>query len=277
MSHFLHDDLFVGIEKGRLSFVRCRGRFSSKILAKFVLPIPDNFWDTPDFESIVRSLPKELWSKTQATIVISDRLVRYFLVERPQGARNAKEIEMAAMLRFEEIYGKDARTWQIEMDLPPWTSNFLACGIPEAQLTLIRQLFSLLGIQIKYISPFGIERWNRHKRKLSTPNTCFVALSSDTAWLAVRRDKCWVAANTHLLRDDKAKELPDLIRREFARHGLLEHLGNQNIYISGMVDKEITATLANLHPLSTETWPGSDQLHTKMFQVALSPVWPICK
>jgi len=277
VSRFLPDDLFVGVEKGRLSFVRRRRGFNSGFVAAFSLPLPNDFWENPDIDLISRTLPTEVCVGTQASVVIADRLVRYFLVERPQGARSAQEIEQMAALRFEELYSEDARTWQIQIDLPPWAPNFLACGMQETHLALLHQFFASLHIPVKRISPFGIEQWNRHGRTLRAPNTCFLALSSDTVWLAIRQGQRWLSAYVHGLRNDTAKELPELIHRELIRHDLQNLLGSQTTYVSGVIDKEISSTLASAHILSDVTWSGADHLHTDSYQLALSSVWPVCK
>ncbi|MBT9520762.1 MAG: hypothetical protein IV101_07675 [Dechloromonas sp.] len=277
MSRFLPDDLFVGVEKGKLTFVRRRRGFRPSFVVASTIALPNDFWEKPDVDLIGRTLSGDVWSNTRASIVIADKLVRYFLVERPQGARNAREIELAAALRFEELYGEDARRWEIEIDLPPWASNYLACGIRDTHLALLSQVFAALHVPIKHISPFGIEQWNRHGRSLRTPNMCFLAVSSDTAWLALRRDRRWLSAYVHGLHDDRTKELPELIHRELTRHGLQEQWNNHAICIAGAIDKEAAGALSSARILSHPTWPDSDHLHADSHLLALSSVWPICK
>lgn len=277
MSRFLPDDLFVGTEKERLSFVRRRRGFKPRVAATFVLALPSDFWEKPDIDLVRRSVPAEILSGTRASIVVADRLVRYFLVERPQGARSSAEIELAAALRFEELYGEDAHAWRIEMDLPPWACNFLACGLLENHLVLLKQLFAALGIPVHRIAPFGVEQWNRHGRRLRSSDCCFVALSQDTAWLTLRRDRRWLTSLVQGLRGDNRTELPNLIHREFARHGLQEQRSSQVIYIAGAVDDRISSMLPNARLLSAAIWPGLDQHHACSFQLALSSVWPTCE
>lgn len=276
MSRFLPDDLFVGAEKGRLSFVRRSRGFQPRVVATFALTLPEKFWESPDLDWIRHSLPEEVMTGVRANIVIADRLVRYFLVERPQGARSVKELELAAELRFEELYGEDAQPWKIKMDLSPWAPNFLACSMPDAHLVLLQQLFALLHIPVRRISSFGIEEWNRQSRRLHASNVCFVALSKDTAWLTLRRDQRWLAAYVHSLHDDSKNELPGLIRREFVRHGLQDQWGSQSIYIAGAVDDQISNSLTNHRMLSAAFWHDPDQLQSETFRLALSSVWPIC-
>lgn len=277
MSRFLPDDLFVGVEKQRLSFVRRSRGFKQCIVATFEVALPADFWETPDINSIGRSLPSELCTGVRASIVIADRMVRYFLVDRPQGARSPEEIELTAALRFEELFGVDAEHWQIQLDLHPWACNFLACALQRTHMALLQELFTSLRIPLLHISPFGAAQWNRHGRKLRASNVCFVALSAESAWLTLRRDRRWLTAHVQGFRDDRAIELRDFIRREFVRHGLLEQWSAHPIYLAGVVDHRIPIVLENARQLSTTTCLGLDQGHADKFHIAMSHAWPACK
>jgi len=277
VSRFLPDDLFVGVEGERLSFVRRNRGFNPRVVATFELPLASDFWDRLDTDWVSDALPTEIVSGTRASIVVADRLVRYFLVERPKGARSAAEIKMAAALRFEELYGESAHLWRIEMDLPPWACNFLACGLPEKHLNALQQLFTALRIPVRSIAPFGIEQWNRHGGALPSSDSCFIALAKDTAWLTLRRDRRWLTSVMQIVSGDNHNGLSDLIRREFARHGLQEQLSSKVVYIAGAVDDRISSILPSARRLTAAICPGLDQSNTGDFYLALTSVWPTCK
>lgn len=276
MSRFLPDTLFVGVEKERLSFVRRSRGFKPRFVMTFELPLPIDFWENPDLDWVSNTLPKEVFSGTRAWLTVADQLIRYFLVERPQGARNAAEIRLAAALRFEELYAEVPHSWQIEMDLPPWSTNYLACGLPTNYLIVLKQLFSELRVPLHRITPYGIESWNRHAGIRGMSESCFLALSHNTVWLTLRRDRRWLTAVAYGLPNGKCAELPNLIHRECTRHGFLENWRSWKIYITGATDDQPSAIFPNAHLLTAAIWPGFDQHHASSFQLALSPIWPTC-
>jgi hypothetical protein len=95
-----------------------------------------------------------------ATIVLADDLVRLWQVRPPQGATRMADVEAAAGLRFQSLYGEPLTDWKMVAD---WDARapFFACAIPRAMLAVFEQLARDEKLTIVDIAPQCIHAWNR--------------------------------------------------------------------------------------------------------------------
>lgn len=96
-----------------------------------------------------------------ATVVLADELTRLWQVVPPAGAARLADLEGAAALRFQALYGEPAAGWKISAG---WDAArpFLAGAVPRQLVAVLeqaaaRQHLRLVGIVPQFVA--GFNRW----------------------------------------------------------------------------------------------------------------------
>jgi hypothetical protein len=94
------------------------------------------------------------------TVVLSDQLVRLWQVTPPQGSTRMADLEAAAALRFQLLYGAPADGWKISAD---WDAGqpFLAAALPLPLLVLLERAAREHRVGIVEIVPQFVAALNR--------------------------------------------------------------------------------------------------------------------
>lgn len=278
MSRFLPDRLYVGVEPHRVTLVRTRGRWRPRIVAAEPFALPAAEPDTIGLALLERELRTPRWQNTRVYVVLADTLVRYFIAPVPEGARNRRELQEAAALRCEEIFGEDAKAWTVVTDLAPLATHHLGCALRTAWLNGLRRCCREAGLPLAGVTPFAVAEFNRHERQIGHRSGWFGALGADTLWLAFKAGMDWRCAQVHRRSGDILTELPQWLAQDQLRAGIMEPT-ERPLWLAG--------DLADLPPLSSPagtvlrrcaapTWPGTDASWSRTFRLALSSVWPSC-
>lgn len=118
----------------------------------------------PGFEAIgagVRQLLADAacegWA---ATIVLDDALTRLWQVSPPLEAARLADLEAAAALRFQGLYGEPAANWMIAAG---WDASkpFLAAAMPRHLLTLLQHAAQEQNVALVEIVPQFVAGWNQ--------------------------------------------------------------------------------------------------------------------
>ncbi|MES2126025.1 MAG: hypothetical protein V4463_02025 [Pseudomonadota bacterium] len=93
------------------------------------------------------------------SFVLADELVRMWQVTPPQTATRVADLEAAAALRFQSLYGESAQQWKISGD---WNAQapFLACAMERPLLSVLEQGALEHGMRIVDIVPQFVAAWN---------------------------------------------------------------------------------------------------------------------
>jgi hypothetical protein len=94
------------------------------------------------------------------TIVLADELVRLWQVTPPQHSTRLADLEAAAALRFQHLYGEPAASWRLSAGWNP-DRPFLAAAMPRALLGALEQgaaSLPLVEIVPQFIAAFN--RWS---------------------------------------------------------------------------------------------------------------------
>lgn len=124
----------------------------------------------PGFDAIAAALRQLLveadCSGWPATVVLSDQLSRLWQVTPPPGAARMSDLEAAAALRFQSLYGESAANWQIA---GAWDVSrpFLAAAMPRLLLSLLNQVATEQRVTLLEIVPQFIAGWNQWRRALA--------------------------------------------------------------------------------------------------------------
>ena len=118
----------------------------------------------PGFDAIGAALRQLLLdagcAKWTATIVLADELARIWQVAPPAGATRLADLEGAAALRFQSLYGEPASGWKLAGG---WDAAkpFIACALPRQLLTMLSQAAAEQQVTLVEIVPQFVAGWNQ--------------------------------------------------------------------------------------------------------------------
>lgn len=100
-----------------------------------------------------------------ASFVLADELTRMWRVTPPAGAARMADLEAAAGLRFQSLYGEAPAAWQISAD---WDAvqPFFAAAVPRALLAALRVVAHDCKLSTVAIEPRFVSAWNASRRGL---------------------------------------------------------------------------------------------------------------
>jgi hypothetical protein len=141
---------------------RWRGDSVTELAAQTIAPSAEHPFDA--IASALRVLLGELevegWP---VSFTLADELTRMWRVTPPPGAARMADMEAAAGLRFQSLFGEPPSAWRISAD---WDAArpFFAAAVPRAlldELALVAQEFklSIVGIEPRFVGA-----WNRGRR-----------------------------------------------------------------------------------------------------------------
>lgn len=118
----------------------------------------------PGFEAIGAAL-RQLLADAKcagwpATIVLADELARVWQVSPPRQSSRVADLEAAAALRFQSLYGEPASNWQVAAG---WDAGkpFLAAAMPRHLLSLLQHAASEQQLALVEIVPQFVAGWNQ--------------------------------------------------------------------------------------------------------------------
>jgi len=99
------------------------------------------------------------------SFVLADELTRMWRVTPPAGAARMADLEAAAGLRFQSLYGEPPSAWQLAAD---WnaTQPFFAAAVPRTLLAELQVVAQDCKLTIVAIEPRFVSAWNRGRRRL---------------------------------------------------------------------------------------------------------------
>jgi hypothetical protein len=99
------------------------------------------------------------------SMVLADELTRMWRVTPPSGAAHMADLEAAAGLRFQSLYGETPTGWQVTADWSA-TQPFFAAAVPRALLASLQAVARDYSLSIVAIEPRFVSAWNRSRRGL---------------------------------------------------------------------------------------------------------------
>ena len=141
MSRFRRERVYASVELDRVALVRlgADGLPQDEAVVDLVLdPEHPDEWS----KAARPALAAPAWRGPARTVVLSDRLVRYVVMERPQGVRSSAELRLACEARFQASFERPASEWEIAIDARPFADDIFACGVSRRLLDAVRGLFA---------------------------------------------------------------------------------------------------------------------------------------
>ena len=266
MSRFRREQVYASVELDRLALVRLGADDVPREEAVIALPLDP---ERPEewIKAARTALAQPAWRNVARKVVVSDRLVRYVVMERPQGVRSSAELRLACEARFQASFERPAAEWEIAIDARPFAQHLFACGVSRRLLDALRTLFAAEGSLVS-LEPFLVCELRRLARRL--PGECwFIAVARDCVTLAgIRRAECRF---TRVL----AAEQPDLplVRDALEREALLtgELTADAPVLIAGVLQGDWAKS--GMRRLDAPSWGGGTSQWASGFRLALAERW----
>lgn len=287
MLRFRRDRLYIGIEPDRLTLVRLTGGvpglYGSRVVASATVSCEESASDSARVETLRQTLRSAQWQKSVSHLILSDRLVRYFVADRPPGARNVEEVQLAAGLRFTDIFGVAANDWSIKLDLPPLATNQLGCAIRKTFVDNLASACAEARSPVATIVPFAVSEFNRWHSLIGRKDGWLAVAGRHSLWIGQKRGNDWITVHQHAVTADEtanlATEFPRLMAQEMLRSVSSTPATPLKRWLSGVLGdsdtrERLAASPASL--LGAPIWTGQPEEWSNAYRIALSPVWPAC-
>lgn len=214
----LGQSLRLGVAAGGLALVKHGRLFGSAPLALAEQPLdlfaPDAL--APGLCMLLSDLPAAGWP---VTVVLADDLLRLWHVTPPPGATRPADLEAAAALRFQHLFGAVASDWRISAD---WDADrpFLAAAAPAVLLDQLaaaarEHRFHLVEIVPQFVG--ALNQWRRERR----PGAWFGQVAGGVLTLAAYEGRTLAAVRTGAIPPGADREwLEAHVAREALRVGV---------------------------------------------------------
>ncbi|STQ93337.1 Uncharacterised protein [Janthinobacterium lividum] len=134
---------------------------------------------------LAQILPAGEYAGWPLSVVLDDGLARLWQVDMPQGAARLADIEAAAALRFQSLYGDAPGLWHSSSAWDARAPFF--CAVPRALLAQLTRVAEARKLALLFITPQFARHWNRWHGALK-PGAWFGQLQESALTLAVRHE-----------------------------------------------------------------------------------------
>ncbi|MDN2698076.1 hypothetical protein O0882_17320 [Janthinobacterium sp. SUN073] len=136
-------------------------------------------------QALEQVLPAGHYARWPLSVVLDDGLARLWQVDMPQGAARLADIEAAAALRFQSLYGDAPGLWHSSR---AWDARVpFFCAVPRALLEQLTRVALARKLALIFITPQFARHWNRWHGALK-PGAWFGQLQENTLTLGVRHE-----------------------------------------------------------------------------------------
>jgi len=170
-------------------------------------------------QALAQLLPAGQYAGWPLSVVLDDGLARLWQVDLPQGAARLADIEAAAALRFQSLYGDAPGLWHCSRAWDARAPFF--CAVPRALLAQLTRVAAERKLALIFITPQFARHWNRWHGALK-PGAWFGQLQENTLTLGVRHAGRLLAVRALPLPRDAQDAGRDWLAQTLAREALLQ-------------------------------------------------------
>jgi len=220
----LGDGISIGLSKTGIAVLRIGNwRKNASILADHTLA--EDASQAPDRLALqcTTILADAKCKGLPLAITLSDDWVRLFIVTPPRNSGRLQDIQAAAAMRFQTLFGEPLNDWRLEAD---WDARdpFLACAIPQTLLAALQQVTSNTKLPLLSVMPQFVVAWNRWHRRLRAGTWFGVVLENSLTLGAIAPAKGGHLAAVQVLpipvEADESRWLPEQVSRMALRLNL---------------------------------------------------------
>jgi hypothetical protein len=209
-------------------------------------------------EALARLLGEHATRGWPLTLVLADQLVRMWQVTPPPGSTRLADLQGAAALRFQALFGASAAGWQIQAD---WSATrpFLAASMPQALLDGMVAGARRHGCAVVAVVPQFVAALNQY-RHLRRPGAWFGLVHGGVLSVAAFDGETLASVRTALIPEDADR---DWLEGHVAREALRLGLGRpERLQLCGPAPKGWASS------------PGRLKFACTLFEDQLDPLWP---
>ena len=167
-------------------------------------------------QALEQVLPAGQYAGWPLSVVLDDALARLWQVDLPQGATRLADIEAAAALRFQSLYGDAPGLWHSSS---AWDARApFCCAVPRALLAQLTRVAEARKLALIFITPQFARHWNRWHGALK-PRAWFGQLQENALTLGVRHAGRLCAVRALPVPQDAGS---DWLAQTLAREALLQ-------------------------------------------------------
>ena len=165
-------------------------------------------------------LPALAREPAKASVVLSNRFVRYVVVPAHDQLTGLQEEEAFARHCFREVYGDAAQTWEVRVSPAAVGQPAIASAIDRELLSAVRELFTGTALRLWSIQPHLMAAYNRSRRKLRG-RACLFLLAEERFYtcMALVRGSCR-AVHSGVFDGALSQHLPVILDREYLWSGM---------------------------------------------------------
>lgn len=156
---------------------------------------------------------------TPLNILVSDALVRYWIIERPAGLASAAELDLYAAERFAAVFGDDPAEWVLRVDPLPQAERWLACAVPAIFAVDLPRAAEGKGWKLRSVQPRFVHEYNRHCRDLGS-EAAFCVASRESTSIGLISGGSWRSIRVHPPLGGATPDFSTLLRRDCRQAGL---------------------------------------------------------
>lgn len=279
MLRFQRDHLHIGVEPDRLVLARLSSRTAVTIKESRTISLNASDSETVFLEVLEAAFQSPALQNADSHLVLSDRLVRYFVAERPPGARNIEEVQLAAALRFEDLFGVLASDWDIRLDMHPFATSQLGCAIKKSLVSGLVRVCAQANAPVASIVPFAVSEFNRSHALIGNSHGWFAVLGRHGLWVGRKEGYDWLSAHQYSLEADLAGAISRHMTQEQLHAPVSSLQQTRSTWFAGyLADEKLRKQLAAMPAqlLSAPHWIEQTDMRSAEFRLALSSVWPRC-
>ena len=266
MSLFRREHVYASVEFDRVALVRLGADGAAR--DEVVIPLSlDPERPEGAFKDVGAALAAPAWRGATRSVVLSDRLVRYLVMQRPEGVRTGAELRLACEARLQASFDRPASDWEIAIDARPFVRHFFVCAMPRRLVDTVRTTFAGAG-ELVSLRPVLVCELRRLAHRL--PAQCwFVAIARDCVTLAgIEENDCRLV---RIL----AAEQPDMatVQEALGRESLLTDAiaTDAPTLVAGVLQGDTRA--AGMQRVDAPSWGTRPPGWTRGYRLALSERW----
>jgi hypothetical protein len=192
------------------------------------------------------------------TVVLSDELVRLWQVAPPAGATRMADLQAAAALRFQSLFGASPTGWTVRADWSA-TQPFLAAAVPQALLTQLKLAAGSHRFHLVEVAPQFVAALNQFRKQLR-PGAWFALVHGGVLSVAAFDGKALAAVRTAAIPEGADR---DWLEGHVAREALRVGLGRpERLQVCGPA------------PRGWASSPGRLKFACTLFEDETDPLWP---
>jgi hypothetical protein len=265
VSLFRRERVYASVELDRVALVRLGADGvlrEEAVIACALDPERPDAW----LKAVGATLAAPAWRDVARGVVLSDRLVRYVVMERPQGVRSRAELQLACEARFQASFERPANEWEIALDAHAFAQRYLACGVVRRLLDAVRAAFGAEG-KLVSLQPFLVCELRRLARRL--PDDCwFVAAARDCVTLAGLAGGEYRLVRVFAVEQPTVSMIRDALERESMLTG--EIAPHAAVLFAGVLQGDGGAAMRRL---DAPNWGAQPTQWTSGFRLALAERW----